>query len=195
MPVNEKTLQELLDKQACAEVMMTYCRGIDHCDEELLRSVFWPDSQHRHGFVGPSSDPSRTSRPGEPGDFVAYALEVLSTHCRTHHQLGNIFIEVEGDVAFTEAYFTAFHRMKANSEEGAASYAFDTQMDFWVGGRYMDRMERRNGEWKISHRIGTSDWQRLDPPSSISFSASPEDIRMKNSRDDVLYHRRERFST
>src|SRR5690242_17286080 len=84
--VDDPHLQILLDKQACAEVMMTYCRAIDHRDEELLRSVFHPGSQHRHGvFSGPSSDSSRPSKPGEPGDFVAYALGVLATHFRTHH--------------------------------------------------------------------------------------------------------------
>ena len=62
--VSDPHLQQLLDKQACAEVMMTYCRAIDHLDEALLRSVFHPDSHHRHGFEGPSSDPSRPSQPG-----------------------------------------------------------------------------------------------------------------------------------
>jgi hypothetical protein len=30
--VADPHLQQLLDKQACAEVMMTYCRAIDHLD-------------------------------------------------------------------------------------------------------------------------------------------------------------------
>ena len=188
--VNDPHLQVLLDKQACAEVMMTYCRAIDHRDEELLRSVFHPGSQHRHGFVGPSSDPSRPSTPEQPGDFVAYALGVLATHTRTHHQLGNIFIEVEGDVAYTEAYFTAYHRMRPKGDPQAAPNAFDTEMDVWVGGRYMDRMERRDNMWKITHRTGLADWRRIEAPASLGYMDVPPALRMQQSRDDFLYHRR-----
>jgi len=186
-------LQQLLDKQACAEVMMTYCRAIDHLDATLLRSVFHPDSYHRHGFEGPSTDASRPSSPGKPGDFVAFAMEVLSTHTHTHHQLGNIFIELEDDgvTAYTEAYFTAFHRMRAKGDPKAAANAYDTQMDFWVGGRYMDRMEKRAGVWKIAYRVGMTDWMRIEPPSSQGYFNAPADLRSRQSRKDMLYRRRD----
>jgi hypothetical protein len=187
-------IQEMLDKQDIAEVMMTYCRALDHLDEELLRSVFHPDSKHNHGFVGPSSDPRRPSSPGEPGDFIAYALEALSRMHRTHHQLGNIFIEVEGDVAYTEAYFTAYHRMRAKGDPKAGPNAFDTEMDVFVAGRYMDRMERRNGVWKIARRSATTDWQRIEPPSSQGYVNVPEAMRSLQSRDDFVYRRREVYS-
>jgi hypothetical protein len=190
--VDDPHLQTLLDKQACAEVMMTYCRAIDHQDEELLRSVFHPGSQHRHGFIGPSSEPDRASSPEEPGDFVAYAFAVLATHTRTHHQLGNIFVEIEtgADVAYTEAYFTAYHRLRAKDDPKASPLAYDTEMDVWVGGRYMDRMEKRDNVWKITHRTGLRDWQRIEPPASQGFGAVPPELRMQQGRDDFLYHRR-----
>ena len=176
--------------------MMTYCRAIDHLDEALLRSVFHPDSYHRHGFEGPSSDPSRPSQPGKPGDFVAYAFGVLNTHTRTHHQLGNIFVEIEADgvTAYTEAYFTACHRMRAKGDPKAAANAYDTEMDFWVGGRYMDRMEKREGVWKIAYRVGITDWMRTDPPTSQGYFGTPADLRPHQSRDDMLYRRRSAFT-
>ena len=75
--VDDPHLQELLDKQACGEVMMTYCRAIDHKDEGLLRSVFHPDSYHRHGaYEGPSTSPNRKSKPGKPADYQdPYTIE------------------------------------------------------------------------------------------------------------------------
>lgn len=180
-------IQEMLDKQACAEVMMTYCRAIDHRDEDLLRSVFHPGSKHHHGFKGPSS-----TSDGSP-DFVAYALRSLSINHRTHHHLGNIFIEVEGDVAFTEAYFTAFHRMRAKGDPLASETAFDTEMDRFVAGRYMDRMEKRDGVWKITNRTGVTDWQRIEAPTSIGMNAIAAEILGQQSTDDFVYHRRERY--
>jgi hypothetical protein len=190
-PPSATALQELLDKQAIAEVMMTYCRAIDHLDEDLLRSVFHPDSRHNHGFVGPSSAPGAKGEPGKPGDFVGYALGVLTSMTRTHHQLGNIFIEVHGDVAYTEAYFTAYHRMRAKGDPKAASNAYDTEMDLFVAGRYMDRMEKRNGVWKIARRTATTDWQRIDPPSAMSYAGVPPELRSLQSREDFVYRRRE----
>ena len=188
----DSRVRALFDKQACAEVMMTYCRAIDHRDEALLRGVFHPDSYHRHGFNGPSSDPSRPSAPGKPGDFVAFALAVLATHKYTHHQLGNVFIELEGDgvTAYTEAYFTAYHRMRAKGDPLAAADAFDTEMDLWVGGRYLDRMEKRHGIWKIASRIGTTDWTRVEPPAPRGEANLPPHMRSLQSREDVVYLRR-----
>jgi len=194
--VDDPDLQELLDKQACGQVMMTYCRGIDHRDEALLRSVFHADAYHRHGFEGPSNAPGRGGKAGEPADFVEYALGVLATHKRTHHQLGNIFVEVEPDgcTAYTEAYFTAFHRQRAIGDPKAGPNAFDTEMDYWVGGRYMDRMEKRDDVWKIAYRVGLTDWQRIEPPASQGEGRTPVDLRSQQSRKDMLYRRRRAFN-
>ena len=190
-PSLDPRVQALIDKQACAEVMMTYCRAIDRLDEALLRSVFFADSYHRHGFQGPSNDPARPSTADEPGDFVAFALGVLATFTRTHHQLGNILVELadDGVTAYTEAYFTACHRMRAKSDPKAAADAFDTEMDLWVGGRYMDRMEKRAGVWKIAYRAGVHDWTRVEPPASRNYANLPSDMRGHRDYNDLVYRR------
>tara|TARA_R110002110_G_scaffold362241_1_gene572073 strand:- start:161124 stop:161702 length:579 start_codon:yes stop_codon:yes gene_type:complete len=189
--MSEQQLIELLDKQSISDVIMTYARAIDRLDEAMLRSVFHPDSKHAHGFVGPSSDPSLPSKPGEPGDFVAYAFDVLNTHSRTHHQLGNIFIEWEVNNAYAESYFTAYHRMRPKGDPKAAANAWDTEMDFWVGGRYLDRFQKRDGVWKISHRTGLTDWIRTEPPACQGFFDTPEELRGHRGEKDLVYRRRE----
>ena len=191
--MNEQQLTELLDKQAISDVIMTYARAIDRLDEDMLRSVFHTDSQHAHGFVGPSSDPSLASKPGEPGDFVVYALEVLNTYTRTQHQLGNILIELEGSDAYAETYFTAYHRMRVKGDPKAAENAYDTEMDFLVGGRYLDRFQKRDGVWKISHRTGLTDWMRTEPPSTQGFSDIPAQLRGHRGKEDLVFRRREVF--
>lgn len=191
--MDEQMLTELLDKQSISDVIMTYARAIDRLDETMLRSVFHPDSQHAHGFEGPSSDPSLPSEPGEPGDFVAFALGVLNTHRHTHHQLGNIFIELEDDNAYAETYFTAYHRMRAKGDPKAAEHAWDTEMDFWVGGRYLDRFQKRDGVWKISHRTGLTDWMRTEPPASQGLVDVPESLAGHRGEKDLVYRRREEF--
>lgn len=191
--MSEQQLSEVLDKYAISDVIMTYARAIDRLDEAMLRSVFHPDSQHAHGFIGPSSDPTSESKPGEPKDFVAFAFEVLNTHTRTHHQLGNIFIELEGDDAYTETYFTAYHRMRASNDPMAAANAYDTEMDLIVAGRYLDRFQKRDGVWKISHRTGLTDWMRTESPSTQGFSDIPADFTGHRSEQDLVYRRRDVF--
>lgn len=189
--MNEQQLYELLDKQSITEVIVTYARALDRFDEKLLRSIFHPDSQHAHGFVGPSSDPSIPSSPGAPGDFVAFAYSVLGTCSRTHHQLGNIFIELEGDDAYAETYFSAYHRMRPKSDPLAAENAYDTEMDWLVGGRYIDRLQKREGVWKISHRTGLTDWMRTEPPNTQGFFDTPVEMLGQRGPEDLVFRSRE----
>jgi hypothetical protein len=183
----EQQLRGLLDKQAIEEAIKTYARALDRMDEALLRTVFHPGSKHVHFYEGPSSDPSLPSRPGQPLDFVAFAMDVLRTHLRTHHQLGNILIELDGDSAFAETYFTAHHRMRPKGDPLASPTAFDTEMDYFVGGRYIDRFERRDGQWRITHRTGMTDWMRIDAPASQAFGDVPASQIGRQGPDDMIY--------
>ena len=186
--MSEPDFLELLAKQKITEVIHRYARALDRLDESMLRSVFHPGSRHRHFFEGPSSDPSLPSRPGEPGDFVAFAMDVLRTHSATHHQLGNVLIELtRADSATAETYFTAHQRMRPLGDPLASPSAFDTPMDYFVGGRYLDRFERRDGAWRIVERIGMTDWARIDAPASAIAGAIPPDTIGRQGRDDMVY--------
>ncbi|MDO8860446.1 nuclear transport factor 2 family protein [Haliea sp. E1-2-M8] len=183
-------LQALLAKQAITEVIVRYSRALDRLDETLLRSVFHPDSVHHHFYQGPSSAPD-APRPadGGPRDFVEFALGVLSTHTRTHHQLGNTLIELtSADHAVAETYFTAYHRMRPRGDPKAAPNACDTEMDYFVGGRYLDHFACRDGEWRITRRTGMTDWTRLEPPNSQGFHDIAAETIGQHYPDDLLYH-------
>ena len=80
----DPAVRALVDRAEISEVLTRYCRAIDRLDETLLRSCFHPDSQHDHGYAGPSET------------FVGFALDVLRGCVATHHHLGNISISVRG---------------------------------------------------------------------------------------------------
>lgn len=185
--MTDQAVKELLAKQAITEVVYRYCRAIDRMDEALLRSVFHPGSQHSHFFEGPSSAPELSSTPEAPGDFVRFAFGLLATYSRTHHQLGNTLIDFDGDShANVETYFTAFHRVRPRSDPLAGDQAFDNEMDYFVGGRYIDRFELRDGEWKIVQRTGMTDWVRIEPATSQGFGDIPDDTIGKRAPDDLV---------
>ena len=53
MTSDKDQLQYLLDRQAIADVLVTYSRAIDRLDRDLLISVYHPDAIDDHGvFIG-----------------------------------------------------------------------------------------------------------------------------------------------
>jgi len=186
--MDNNTLESLLAKQAITEVIHRYARAIDRLDEPLLRSVFHPDSSHNHFYQGPSSAPDRAAEGEDPGDFVRFAFAVLSAYRYTHHQLGNTLVEfVDNTTAHVETYFTAYHRMRAQGDPLAPDNAQETEMDYFVAGRYVDRFECRDGTWKIAQRTGMTDWMRLEAPSSPgAVGVDPATIG-RRAPDDFIY--------
>ena len=85
-----------------------------------------------------------------------------------------------GDVAFAEHYGIAYHRMPAG-EDGL-------EKDWIATIRYIDRFERRNGEWRIAHRRSLVDSDRIDP---VHESLIPRGGPMSGTRDrtDPSYER------
>jgi hypothetical protein len=83
--------------------------------------------------------------------------------------------------------------MRPKGDPMAAENAYDTEMDFWVGGRYLDRFQKREGVWKLSHRNGLTDWMRTEPPATQGFSDTPEELLGHRGEKDLVYCRREAF--
>lgn len=163
----------LLAKDAIRDLHAVYMRAQDRLLPDLHRSVFWPDSTTDYGIFKGSGD-----------DFVTFAQDLLQSHLSNHHLIGQALIEVEGDVAFGEVYYTAFHRI---IEE-------DEPKDMFIAGRYVDRYERRTGVWKIAHRSELIDWARMDPASD-GFLASLNGALLGGRADTDLSSQRDWLRT
>lgn len=163
-------LQALLDKQAIHEVLMLYSRGVDRCDAQTLKSVYWADATDDHGtFVGNAHE------------FVDGLLPALRTMDRTMHQQCNVIIELTGpDSARVETCCQAYHEL--TGPDGSKS-------EMVVGGRYLDRFEKRGGQWKIAHRLYVIDWNQNGPSTAIWTEGLYAQLRTRGSRwpDDPVY--------
>ena len=149
MELDLAAVQSLLDKQAITEVLTRYSRSMDRRDWGLARSVYWLDAADDH-----------MNYQGDVEGFLGFAAEFL-VDMPTMHFLGNMLIDLESAIrAFSETYFIAYHNLPG--EKG--------REDLILWGRYLDALEKRNGEWKISARTlaldafsrtpGTSEWDR-----------------------------------
>jgi hypothetical protein len=160
-------IRELLDKQAIAEVVFRYCRGIDRCDEALMRSTYHPDALDEHG-----------SFKGTGWEWCRYIVEQLPTRWEfTYHMVPNLLIRVVGDQAFSEGYVLAH---QARTEDGE-------RMLYTFGGRYADRFERRDGVWRISHRVAIHEWTRSEPLSGGWPFAATEYAQATRDDQDPSY--------
>jgi hypothetical protein len=142
------TLQSLIDKQALAELVLTYCRAVDRRDFALLRSLYHDDAVDDHGamFCG-SAD-----------EYLAWLPPVLGQFESTVHALRNMLFVVDGANAQGELYAVAYHRTRARPAR-----------EIVIGGRYFDRYERRRGTWRFSRRSLALDWCRVTPVDADAY--------------------------
>jgi len=130
----EAKLAYLSDRQQIHDVYLRYMRGFDRNDVELLRSAFWPDVQINYGSQSNSFD-----------EFVFRHLNQHTAGLKSWgHLITNETAEITGDVAHVETYVTALWVPKDDK-----SFANGATI---VGGRYIDRLDRRNGNWRIAVR-------------------------------------------
>jgi hypothetical protein len=143
-------LEELIEERAILAVLKRYCRGIDRLDEELVRSCYHEDSTDDHGVYK-----------GKGVEFAAFVIPVLGkAFTATMHTLGQSIVVFDADggnnKARAETYVVARHRRQEGHGE-----VLET-----VGARYVDRLEKRDGEWKFSDRIVVYEWSTIEPVRS-----------------------------
>ena len=163
-------LEVLLDKQDIYELSCQYMRALDRLDETLLVSVFFEDAWCDYGFTE-----------GSPVEFAHFAITALTTHSANQHMVGNCLFDVDGDEAFGEVYFQAYHKIM-----GEAGYE-----DVIISGRYLDRYEKREGVWKFAYRSERVDWSRTQPTQDSYFDLATDCLR-GGRQDDLVYDRENR---
>lgn len=139
-------IDRLVARADIQDLLWRYCRGIDRCDAELVRSVYHPGATDNHGIFD-----------GDADEFADMVVPMLAKAYRcTQHQLSNMLIEVgiedNPDRARAETYFTAYHREHDAPDDGG-----EPRMVVF-GGRYLDELERRDGRWGIVARVVAHDW-------------------------------------
>jgi SnoaL-like domain len=163
--MSDDGVQQLLDKEAIRQTVLRYCRGVDRGDEELLASAYHPDAVDEHGgtpFEGPAIAPG--------------ILKLVSRSRVSQHQIANQCILLDGpDAASAETYFTAWQTM----EQGG------TERMLVAIGRYVDRFQKRSGEWKISNRLVIVEHAQMLPADGILGASQPGIGR--RDRDDPSY--------
>jgi hypothetical protein len=165
MKDREQAIQELIDRRDIEHVISTYARAVDRLDVELLKSCYHPDAiNHNAVSRAPAWE---------------YADEIIPLMRRlfggTMHHVTHTNIVVKGDTAAAESYFISWHHVIGGYNEVATMfgipYAKEMEQlgtlegghDFVGAGRYLDRLQKRDGIWRFSERTVTMEWNHFGP--------------------------------
>lgn len=141
-------LNGFLDREKIRDCIARLARGEDRRDPLLITASYWPDSTTDYGVWS--------------GDFAAYLAWVVPGADAikvTQHVLGQSLIALDGDIARVETHVSSYHRVDMGEGD----------RDTLIGGRYLDRLEKRDGEWRIAERTMLYDWHQ-DFGASIDWS-------------------------
>lgn len=169
-------LQAMLDHHEITQTLAEYCHGCDRCDEAHMSSVYLEDSWDDHGSVkatGAEFARIMTAR-------ILRDTETLS------HMLGQSLIQVDGDEAGAETYFLAVMRnTNADGQPGCHQ----------LGGRFVDRLVREEGKWRIKERVVIRDWSLSTPVEEDYFAAAQLRDGFRSSADHSYAVLRRRHAT
>lgn len=153
----EDQLQAVLDKSAIEDVLGRYVRAIDRLDWELLRSCYHSDATEDRGRYCGGID-----------GFIEWVRGTLEQLESTWHLIGAPTIELKREgLALVETYCLAIQRAAPSEPEARL-----------IPCRYCDRFERRDGDWRIAHRIAV-----YETPCLLLSSSAPAVMGAMSRRD------------
>ncbi len=136
---------EVIDREMIRDCLARISRGEDRRDASLIRSGYWPDAVFDFGIFT-----------GNFEEYLAWVVPGSPAVTNTLHTLGQTLISLRGSSAATETHVTCYHRMNLGAQE----------RDVTMAGRYLDRLEKRDGQWRIIQRTLIYDWMQDFGPSA-----------------------------
>ena len=110
--------------------------------------------------------------------FAQWANQLHDSDFGIHsHNITNHICRIDGDRAQAESY--VLYGLTRKSED-----------QIWLGsGRYLDRLEKRDGVWRISYRKTIIDWMFAADasPMSTEYFRSQKYPAGTHDRDDLSY--------
>ena len=101
----EARLRLVEDRQAIHDVIVRYCRGVDRSDPDLVLAAFHDDAIDNHfGVVLPFREAIGTLKAARSGGSPPSKTTSM-------HNICNVLIELDGDIARCESYVIVIVRI------------------------------------------------------------------------------------
>jgi hypothetical protein len=126
----KSTVQHLKDRQDILECIQRESRARDRQDVDMITNCWWEDGVDEHGpVVTKATEYAVLANKGHRANFNM-----------TSHNITNHLCQIEGDTAYCESYVIG------------GLFWLDGKTTTIAFGRYIDQLERRQGEWRIATR-------------------------------------------
>lgn len=165
----ERKVQYLTDRQEILDCITRTARGNDRFDEALIVGGYHEGAVH---------ELARKRISG--AEYGAHANHAHAALCAQNlHHVTNHNCEIDGDVAHAETYVIGLFL----APDGATSRM--------ISGRYVDRLEKRDGRWGIVVRRTTAEVVLEGEAALMGAQAFRDAGYLKGSRDksDLSYQR------
>ena len=149
-----RRIDAIESRQAIAELGANYCHGFDKRDFERFLSIWWEDCVWDIG-------PPFGSFSGHDGIRHAVHEVLWPAWAQSQHVTSNLVIDFEGADAAQSLCDVDCMGLLTDSSEAT-----------FVGASYDDRLERRDGQWKIARRKVTIHYFNTFPGTELSRPAA-----------------------
>lgn len=163
----KQTVQRLQDRQDILDCIVRESRARDRQDVEMMESCWWEDGVDEHG-------PITTKAP----DYAARANAGHGANFHlTSHNITNHLCEIDGNTAHCESYVMG------------GLFWLDGKTTTIAMGRYLDLLEKRNGEWRMLTRRCTIEMTADTDGSWVHSKFVKGFLKGLWSKDDPSYER------
>jgi len=165
----QRDVQYLMDRTAILDCVAHHARGCDRHDADLISAAYHPDGVDEHGFAT-NSGPEY----GEWANRTHAETSIVHTHNITTHSC-----EIDGDTAHAESYVIV------------VLIGRDGRSGQFITGRYIDRLQRRGGQWRITVRRSTVEGMFVADTRVLESEFFKEKGYLVGTRDraDLSYER------
>jgi hypothetical protein len=183
---DQYTPERIADRMQIQDLMYRWCRAVDRLDFDGIREIFHPDAIDSHGAYE-----------GDIDGLIAWIKNRHKPIPFSVHQISNLLIEfATPDLALVETYIWSVQRYPPNAKASLAQLSGGKEGKPGVGidmtgcSRYIDRFERRNGEWRISRRTVVFGIKMMHEIPGDAPEMRPEWINQRRDRDDWIFRER-----
>jgi SnoaL-like domain len=164
-----KKIDYLMDRQAIIDCIASHARGHDRHDSDIITAAYHDDGLDEHG---------KAINPGPK--YADWINPVHAAGSRGHlHNITTHTVEIDGHTAHAESYVL----VALLNHDGATAR--------FINGRYIDRLEKRDGTWRITIRRSTVEVMISADASGLQAPIFKEQGYSKGTRDkqDLSYVR------
>jgi hypothetical protein len=174
----------LADRLAILDLVYRWCRAADRLDYDAMPALFHPDAFDDHG-------PYQGDIPG----LIEWMRKRHQVITFSMHQMTNVLIEfADDDNALVESCMSLVQRYAPGAGDSLAqltnaTFAKESCVDLHTRSRYIDRVQKRNGTWRVLRRTLVQDWKQIievpDAPAN-----RPGALVGRRDQDDFIFAER-----